>query len=81
MFNSFGLYSNDVFFAIISDDILYLKTNEETKPRYIEAGMGPFIPSQKQILKNYMEVPEEVIDNKEELLDWAFESIEVAQKS
>lgn len=77
MFGSFGLYSGDKFFGIVSGDVLYLKTNGETKKRYLEAGMGPFTPSKEQILKNYMEVPEEIIDNKEELVDWVEEAIEI----
>lgn len=78
MFSSFGMYSGDVFFAIISDGVLYFKTNKETKKKYVEYGMGPFTPSEKQILKNYMEVPEEILENREEVNNWALESIEIA---
>lgn len=70
MFGGFGLYSRDVFFGIISGDVLYLKTDERTKKRFVDAGMGPFKPNDKQTLKNYFEVPEETIDDREELLTW-----------
>ena len=81
MFSSFGLYSGEVFFGIISDDILYFKTNDSTRDRYTKAGMKPFAPSEKQVLKNYYEVPEEIIDNREELADWALEAIGVCKES
>ena len=42
--------------------------------------MGPFKPNDKQILKNYFEVPEEVIDDREELATWVDEAIEVSSK-
>ncbi len=80
MFSGFGLYSGQIFFGIVSDDVLYLKTNTKTKKRYTDVGMKPFAPSEKQILKNYYEVPEEVIDNREELVDWSEEAIDVAAK-
>ena len=75
MFSGFGLYSGEIFFAIISGDTLYLKTDNKTKKRFVDAGMGPFKPSDKQILKNYFEVPEEVIEDREELLIWTEEAI------
>lgn len=80
MFGGFGLYSHGTFFGIISDNILYLKTDEKTKKKFIDASMGPFKPNDKQILKNYFEVPEEVIDDREELATWVDEAIEVSSK-
>ncbi|MCI0619467.1 TfoX/Sxy family protein, partial [Candidatus Wolfebacteria bacterium] len=44
MFSGFGVYAEDVFFAIISDDVLYFKTDERTRKRYTEAGAGCFRP-------------------------------------
>ena len=74
MFGSFGLYCGDKFFAIISDDVLYFKTNPETAKRYIEAGMTPFAPSPDQILKNYYQVPDEILESPE-IVGWANQSI------
>ena len=80
MFSGYGLYSDDVFFAIISDDILYFKTNEKTRARYITAGMKPFAPSAKQILKNYYEVPTEALENREVLCELADEAIRIESR-
>jgi len=88
MFGGFGLYAHlrqgssgqagEVFFGIVSNDTLYLKTDERTRVRYVEAGMKPFQPSPKQTLKNYYEAPADVLENPEALLEWASEAIEVA---
>ena len=78
MFGGFGLYSGNVFFGIISDDVLYFKTDEETQRRYSEAGSDCFRPSEKQVLKNYYEVPADILENKEVLLKWAREAVQVS---
>ena len=75
MFNSWGLYSDTIFFGIINDGHLYFKTNEKTSLKYKELGMRPFQPSPKQKLKNYYEVPMDIIDNADELCKWATESV------
>ncbi len=77
MFSSFGLYSNNIFFGIINDGRLYFKTNEGTIQKYKDQGMKPFQPSANQKLKNYFEVPGDIMEDSEELLKWAKESISV----
>jgi len=79
MFGGFGLYAGDIFFGIISDDVVYLKTNVHTRKKFLEAGMKPFAPSEKQVLKNYYEVPEEIIDDVEKLSEWALDAIDVGK--
>jgi len=71
MFGGWGLYGGEVFFGIISDDRLYFKTDDVTREMYVAAGMGPFVASAKQTLKNYYEVPAEVLENHDELAAWA----------
>ena len=71
MFGGFGLYCNGVFFGIIADGCVYFKTNASTVEEYKERGMQPFKPSAKQTLKNYYEVSEEILEDDEELAEWA----------
>lgn len=80
MFGAFGLYSEGNFFAIIDDGVLYLKTDAESKQKFIDAGMDCFRPSKDQVLKNYYEVPADVLEDKEILARWASESITPFQK-
>lgn len=78
MFGGFGIYSEGTFFAIISDGVLYFKTNEKTRQRYSDAGMDCFCPSEEQVLKNYFEVPPDILENREEICEWATEAIHSA---
>ncbi len=71
MFSGYGLYLGDKFFGILSGDKIYFKTNDNNRSDYLDRGMEPFHPSPKQKLRNYYEVPEEIIENREELVNWA----------
>ena len=77
MFGAFGLYLDGKFFAIIDSDQLFFKTNDQTRKDYEAYASKPFAPTPKQVLKNYYEVPAEIIDNPETLQDWARKASEV----
>jgi DNA transformation protein len=71
MFGGYGLYKGPTFFGIIHNDQLFFRTDDDTRKPYIEQGMGPFQPNKKQTLKSYYEVPVEVIEDHEQLPQWA----------
>ena len=75
MFGGHGIYHRDVFFAIISDGRLYFKTTAATRPSYEQEGMTPFRPNSKQTLKNYFEVPPHLLDDTDELVQWARQAV------
>jgi DNA transformation protein len=79
MFGGVGLYAGSVFFGIIWKDDLYFKTNESSRKRYIQAGMEPFSPSSKQVLKSYYQVPGNILENQDDIVSWAKEAIRLAQ--
>jgi len=80
MFSGYGLYYRGTFFGIISKNNLYFKTDEQSRSDYIAEGMGPFVPSAKQTLKNYYEVPPDIIEDREKLAAWARRAAAVNQK-
>jgi len=61
----------EVFFGIIHKERLYFKTDDQTQPIFTAKGMKPFQLNEKQTLKSYYEVPIEVIEGNEQLVDWA----------
>lgn len=77
MFSSYGIYINDNFCGLTNDGHFYLKTNKLTRIKYQQAGMKPFSPSIKQILKNYFEVPIDVIEDFSILTIWVRESMSI----
>ncbi|MBL7224431.1 MAG: TfoX/Sxy family protein [Candidatus Brocadiae bacterium] len=79
MFGGHGLYCGGVFFAILWAGRLFLKTGDQTRRSYIDAGSGPFRPSDKQTLKTYYEVPVDVLEDADRLAEWANVAMAVAR--
>lgn len=77
MFDAHGLYYEGRFFGIVHKGTLYLKTNENTRKSYAAYGMKPFSPSEKQTLKNYYEIPSEILEQKEMLSQWAISAARI----
>jgi len=75
MFGGYGLYQRTVFFGIIHKERLYLKVTPATIKRYKAHGMKPFRPNSKQTLTSFYEVPIQIIEDSEQLTDWAAASV------
>ena len=44
MFGGVGVYSGELFFALLDDDRLYLKVDDQTRGAFEARGLGPFRP-------------------------------------
>jgi DNA transformation protein len=75
MFGGYGLYERETFFGIIYQSRIYFKTDSLTRPFYQKNGMKPFQPNIRMTLKNYYEVPVDVIEERERLFDCAVKAI------
>jgi len=76
MFGGVGIYSGDVFFAVIDNDTIFFKVDDELATRYRKAGMPPFAPMpDKPPMKSYYQVPPDVLEDADEMVTWAKESI------
>lgn len=80
MFGGVGLYAGELFFGILDDDVLYLKVDDTTRPRYEAAGMHAFNPMGTP-MNGYWCVPGEVLEDFEELGSWAEEAVDVARRA
>ena len=80
MFGGVGLYLDGLFFALIDDDTLYFKADEASRRRYEAAGSRPFCPdpSRPEQAMGYWQVPADVLEDSELLVDWAREAQGVA---
>ena len=68
-------------FAMIIGNQCYLCVNDHTRPRFEEEGMKPFEYDKKNTtvkVRKYYQLPERLLDETEELLEWAEEAIEAA---
>ena len=71
MFGGNGLYSGEAFFGILFDGRLYFKTHPDTLPDFMAFHAVVFAPSEKQVLKNYREVPVDILEDAVQLTAWA----------
>jgi DNA transformation protein and related proteins len=81
MFGGCGLYAGELFFAVISDDTLYLKVDDQTRGEYEARGMPPFQPMEGMASMNYSQLPEELLEEPEALGPWVERAIEVARRA
>lgn len=78
MFGGYGLYQGVIFFGVIYRDRLYFKTDESSRLRYVKYKSKPFQPHAKQTLKTYYEVPVEILEDQQQIIDWAKIAIQAA---
>ena len=81
MFGGVGLYFDGLFFALIDDDIVYFKVDDESRPRYLAARAKPFLPGgEGPSQSGYYSVPVGVLEDLDELKGWASEAVGVARR-
>lgn len=75
MFGGWGFYCDELFFALIADDVLYLKADEaEAQEEFRRAGSAPFrytYPDGRTITMGYWSAPEEAMDSPVAMQPWA----------
>ena len=81
MFGGAGLYCEGKMFGLIADDVAYLKVDDSNREDFIKAGSSPFNPyPDKSTVMSYYEIPPEVLENSEELSQWAQRSLDIQAK-
>lgn len=86
MFGGYGIYSEGVFFALLSSQgVLYFRVNDANRPDFEKAGSGPFMPYSRvksragaRIVMPYYEVPEKVLAKPATLRRWAEKAVGAA---
>ncbi len=81
MFGAHGLASRGVNFAILAADSLFLVVDDSSRGKYLAAGMEPFWYMKKTgrvWVRRYHEVPADVLEDREQLAEWADEAIAIA---
>ena len=73
MFGGFGVYQDDLMFAIIVDDSLYFKADAATRGDFTALGLNPFTYSArgKTVTLQYYAAPPEVFESSETMQEWA----------
>lgn len=83
MFGGYGLYLDDLMFALIAFDELYFKADAQSEAAFEEAGGKPFVyeGKSKPIKMSYWTVPDEAMEDPESLLPWAERAVSSARRN
>jgi DNA transformation protein and related proteins len=74
MFGGWGFYLDEMFFALIADETLFLKVDAETEARFSAAGSYPFTFTYndgRSVTMAYWSAPEEAMESPPMMRDWA----------
>lgn len=78
MFGGAGLYRDGKMFGMIGDDMVYFKVDDSNREAYEDAGSAPFKPfDDKKTVMSYYDVPPDILENPQELMLWASQSLAI----
>ncbi len=83
MFGGAGFYSDDLFFAIATDDGLYLKADAPSEGFYRDGGSEQFtyLSKGKSVHLNFWSVPAEVLEEPDDLSRWVRVALDAALRA
>jgi len=73
MFGGYGIFRDGRMFALVADDVLYLKADRQSAPSFSERGLSQFEYQKggRTIGMSYYMAPEEIFDDPEHARQWA----------
>lgn len=83
MFGGFGIFLDELMFGLVSRNIFYLKVDKENRQDFESKGLGAFtyMRKGKEYSMSYYEIPYEVMDDAEELCNWARKAHDAAGRA
>lgn len=83
MFGGYGLYGESkVLFAVLDDDAVFFRVDDDSRPDYEAAGSRPFAPMPgQQPMRYYWELPAEVLEDREMLAVWKARAVLAAERA
>ena len=83
MFGGFGIFLDGVMFGLIGFDTLYFKADDGNRADFEAAGMEPFSYQgrDRPISMSYWRVPDEVLEDVEQLSQWAEKALAAARRA
>jgi DNA transformation protein len=83
MFGGAGFYREGIMFAVVAEDVAYLKVDDSNRDDFLRAGSAPLEPYPDKIkttIRTYYEIPADILEDPDELAQWAQRSWTVARK-
>jgi len=84
MFGGHGLYADGVFFAIVDDDVLYLRVDAQNRAEFEALGCTPFeYPTREGVHQamSYLCAPDEALERPEAMGRWVRSSLGAALRT
>ena len=82
MFGGVGIYSGEIFFALVAYDRLWFKVDDSNRGDFEARGMKPFQPfPDRPMTMSYYELPTDLLDDSDSLRVWAARSIAIARST
>ncbi|WP_176064411.1 TfoX/Sxy family protein [Anaeromyxobacter diazotrophicus] len=83
MFSGHGIYAEGVMFALLYRDELYLKADDVSRPRFVEAGCQPWVyESRTRVMTtSYYRPPDDAHESAEAMLPWARLALDAALRA
>lgn len=84
MFGGAGVFCHGVMIALIINDKLYFKVDDENRPDFEDEGCDQFVyetKGGKRALMSYYEAPDYLYDDGEEMVEWAFKALDAALRA
>jgi DNA transformation protein len=83
MFGGYGLYCDGVMFALIADNVLYLKADPGNRADFERAGCTPFVygTARRRTVLSYSRAPDEVLESREAAGVWARSALAAALRA
>jgi len=81
MFGGAGIYCDELFFAILVENELYLKVDDRNRGDFVRLGLGPFtyeLKNGRSATMNYYPVPADILEDTQRLHAWARKAIDAA---
>jgi DNA transformation protein len=83
MFGGHGIYCGDLMIGLVDDDELFLKTDDETRPRFEEAGCRQwvFTGGGKETRSSYFRPPDAAHESPEDMEPWGQLALGAARRA
>lgn len=84
MFGGYGFYKGGIIFAIMINGQLYFKVDNQTRPDFETLDSHPFSyksAKNKTVTMSYWTVPESVMEDHDQLLQWIENAVQVSLRS
>jgi DNA transformation protein len=84
MFGGLGVFKEGIMFALVADDVLYMKADEAAQPAFEAEGCGQFVYDGmrgRTVTMPYWRLPDRLYDEPDQFRRWAAAAFEVALRT